>query len=345
MVETLEYLIQHAADFPKRSRAPLYHELLRSETFLLSLDAPLKEGQSTRVTRAPQSFSVWADKDPEMGGVWVPVFAARDTVAKFVAAKGLRAPKGKEYLWMGHEAGEVFGLLRGVRYFAGLRLYLDMEVQIDLGWSEVRSLSEGRLPSDEPELFDLPLAKLVIPPGVRLAFGKVDAGPQDPKGKLLCLPEVGRFHAQDLRKLVKLELKEGTTDGLPALPAALRFSAAGSTIQANSEDMLRALVGFEMYGEAEALCEWLAHKGNEAYAWVCQAAIYGKTGRLPECAALCRRGAAKYPEEKSFRINGARALIGTGKRPEAKRVVDAGLLQFPAEPTLLKIKEELSRPA
>jgi len=34
-----------------------------------------------------------------------------------------------------------------------------------------------------------------------------------------------------------------------------------------------------MYGEAESLCEWLANKGNEAYAWIHLAAIYGNLTR------------------------------------------------------------------
>src|SRR5947209_770275 len=111
MVETLEHAIRQASDHPRHSRAPLYRELLRSETFLLTVDKPLTQEQVTRVTRGDESFPIWADKDAELGGVWVPVFAARDAVADFVSARRLNAPKGKEFLWMGHKPGAIFGLL------------------------------------------------------------------------------------------------------------------------------------------------------------------------------------------------------------------------------------------
>lgn len=345
MVETLEYLIEHAANCPRKSRAPLFKELLRSETFLLSLGDPMGEQQKTQVLKAEQTFSIWADKDPEMGGVWVPVFPARDTVTAFVAAKGLRAPKGKEYLWMGHGAGEVFGLMRSVRYFAGLKLYMSEEAQVSLSWSDVKSLSEGKVPSDSPELYDLPVAKLTLPPGLRIAFGRVDAGSADPHGRLLCLPEAGRFRAEDARKLVRLNMgREGWVwMACRHFLQVLRFTLAPTDSGRCLEEMLRSLVSFEMYGEAEALCEWLAHKSNEVYAWVCLAAIYGKTGRLAECAALCRKASAKYPDEKSFRINGTRALIVLGRRPEALKFVSSGLEKFPEEAALLQMREELAQ--
>ena len=83
---------------PRASRTPLYKELLRSETYLLTVDEPLLNGETKRVTRADASFPVWADKDSELGGVWVPVFPARDRVREFVAARGLKAPeKGRSF--------------------------------------------------------------------------------------------------------------------------------------------------------------------------------------------------------------------------------------------------------
>jgi hypothetical protein len=345
MVETLERLIEKVANNPKQPRTALFKELLRSETFLLSLGAPLEEEQRTRVLKAEQTFSIWADKDSEMGGVWVPVFPARDTVTAFVTGKKLRAPKGKEYLWMGHGAGEVFGMMRSVRYFAGLKLYLSEEAQVPLNWSDVKALSEGRLPADKPEIYDLPVAKLTIPSGVRIAFGRVDAGPDDRQGRLLCLPQAGHFRAHDVRKLVRLNLGR---DGWVWMACrhflqVLRFTLAKADSGRYLEDMLRSLVSFEMYGEAEALCEWLAHKSNEVYAWVCLAAIYGKTGRLAECAALCRKAAVKYPEEKAFHINGARALVTLGRKEEALKSLSASLEKFPAEPALLRMRDQLGQ--
>ena len=86
MVERMEHLLRRAALDPRAPRAPLYKELLRSETYLLTVDEPIAENETRRVTRADASFPVWADKDPELGGVWVPVFPARDRVRDFVAA-------------------------------------------------------------------------------------------------------------------------------------------------------------------------------------------------------------------------------------------------------------------
>ena len=82
---------------PRLPRTALYKELLRSETYLLTVDAPLEDGEVKRVTKSDASFPVWADKDPELGGVWVPVFPARDRVRDFVAARKLKTPKGQEF--------------------------------------------------------------------------------------------------------------------------------------------------------------------------------------------------------------------------------------------------------
>ena len=105
MVENLEHLIRRASLNPRLPRTALYKELLRSETYLLTVDAPLADGEMKRVTRSDASFPVWADKDPELGGVWVPVFPARDRVRDFVSQRRLKTPKGKEFLWMGHMPG------------------------------------------------------------------------------------------------------------------------------------------------------------------------------------------------------------------------------------------------
>jgi len=340
----LEYLIQQAADYPRHSRASLYKELLRSQTFLLCVDAPLEKAEDVRVTRSPRDFAVWADRDQEMGGVWVPVFPARDEVGEFVNLRGLKPPKGKDFVWMEHQPGEVFRLLRGVRYFAGIRLYLDKNTQIPLGWSLVRSLCDGNVPSDEPERYELPISQLLIPEGVRIAYGRIRLGPDEGEGKLLCLPAAGHFNAEDMRKVVRLDMgKHGVVWMVCRhfLQVLRYLQAAKKDSGRYVEDILRALIGFEMYGEAEALCEWLAHKGNEAFAWVCQAAIYGKTGRLSECAALCRKAAAKYPKEKSFRVNGARALAAMDLCEEARAFVRRGLEAFPEEPALLALLKDL----
>src|SRR5579885_3280495 len=148
MVETLEFQIRQCAEHPRHPRASLYRELLRSDTFLLTVDKPLQQAQVTRVSHANETLPVGADKDPELGGIWVPVFPSRDAVTSYVGRRKLRAPKGQEFLWMGHEPGAVFSLLRGVPCFARAKLCVDAAAVVNVAWSEVRSLSEGRAPVD-----------------------------------------------------------------------------------------------------------------------------------------------------------------------------------------------------
>lgn len=346
MVEQLEHVIRQAADHPRHSRGPLYKELLRSETFLLTVDKPLPTEQVTRVTRGDETFPVWADRDAELGGVWVPVFPARDVVSRFVSSRKLKAPRGKEFLWMGHKPGAVFGLMRGVRCFAGMRLFLEDGSFVPIPWTDVNALSEGRLPSDCPEVYDLPVSRLVLPAGTRLAFGSVNLGPDEPRAKLLCLPEAGHFRADDVRKLVKLPLA-GIGNAWMACRhflQVLRYLRAGGAPSGNAytDDLLTAMIGFRMYGEAEALCDHLAAHGREAYAWNALASVYAREGKLAECASLCRRAAEKYPDETTFAACGARALHRLGRKAEAKGLLEDALRLRPGDETLLQTRGDLS---
>ena len=346
MVETLEHLLRRAARNPRASRVALYRELLRSETYLLTVDEPLLDGETKRVTRADASFPVWADKDPELGGVWVPVFPARDRVREFVAARGLKAPKGKEFLWMGHMPGQVFALARGVRRFAGLKLYLDPDTTVEICWSEVRALADGLMPVDGPMRHDLPIDRLVIPSGARLSFGKLLPWAGEDKPILLTMPEAGKFRPEDVRRLVRLPLGEGRYAWTPCrhfLQILHRLKALGGDGgERFVESLLTSQLTFEMYGEAEALCEWLAVRGHEAFAWLGLAAIYGRTGRFEDCAALCRRAVTKYPGERSFHLNGLRALVTLGRRDEAARRAETAVRLFPQDTVLAELNKELA---
>lgn len=343
MIELLEHLIKQSARFPRHPRKALYRELLRSETFLLTVGVPIDRDRIMRLGGANDTFSVWADRDAELGGVWVPIFPARDSVSDFVTSGGLKAPAGQELLWMEHEPGQAFTLLRSVECFAGVRLYLDRAHQLALSWSQVKSLSQGLMPTDTPEIYELPLERLDLPEGLRLAFGRVDAGGSE--GKLLCLPEAGHFRIEDTAKLVRVDLaaQGSVLVACRHFLQILRYLRGRTHGDAGRyvEDLLRSLETFQMYGEAESLCEWLATKGNEAYAWIHLAAIYGKEGKLNQCAILCRRGRAKYPEQKSFPINEARALVALHRENEAKGVVETALERFPNEPALLKLESQL----
>ena len=344
MVENLEHLIRCAAVDPRLPRTALYKELLRSETYLLTVDAPLEEGEIKRVTKPDASFPVWADKDPELGGVWVPVFPARDRVRDFVAARRLKTPKGKEFLWMGHMPGQVFSLLRGVRRFAGLKLFLDPGMSVSVPWTEVRALSEGKTADEGPKRYELPLDRLVIPAGARLSFGKMKPWAGEEKPVLMLMPEAGKFAPEDLRRLVRLPLgaKHAWMPVRHFLQMLRRLQARGGEGARYLEDLFASLLSFEMFGEAEALCEWFEHHGHEAYAWVGLSAIYGRCGRMDECADLCVRALAKYPEERSFHVNGIRALTALGRSEEAARCAAAALRRFPGDEAMASLCAKLA---
>lgn len=348
MVETLEHLLRRAARDPRASRAPLYKELLRSHTYLLTVDAPMKKNEVRRTTSADASFPIWADKDLELGGVWVPVFPARDRVRDFIAARGLRAPKSKEFLWMGHLPGQVFRLMRGVQRFAGLRLFLEPDCSVDISWPEVRDLSEGNLPKDTPSRHELPLDRLVIPAGARLSFGKLHAWTGEAKPLLLSMPAAGKFRPEDLRRMVKLPLDNGRHAWTPVrhffqiLRHLKLLNSAGTDRYV--DHLLTSLLSFEMYGESEALCEWLAARGFEEYAWLGLSAVYGRSGRLEECATLCNRAVARYPAEKTFHINGLRALVSLGRKDEAARFSDNAMKLFPEDELLAQLRRDLFSP-
>lgn len=342
MVERMEHLLRRAARDPRAPRAPLYRELLRSETYLLTIDDPIAENETKRVTRADASFPVWADKDPQLGGVWVPLFPARDRVREFVAGRGLRAPKGKEFLWMGHMPGQVFGLLRGISRFAGLKFFLDRDTYVEFSWAEVRELSEGRIPAEGPIHHELPLDRLVIPAGARLSFGRLKPWEGEEAPVLLTMPSAGKFHPEDIRRLVRLPLGEGRHAWTPCrhfvqILHSLRAAGADRAL----ESLLASLLAFEMYGEAEAFCEWLAARGQESYAWLALSAVYGRAGRLEDCVELCRRAARRYPAEKAFQLNGLRALVALGRRAEAVRQTEAALRLFPGDAAFSAILHDL----
>jgi hypothetical protein len=346
MVENLEHLIRRAFTSPLAPRAALYKELLRSETYLLTVDQPLEDGEVRRVTKPDASFPVWADKDPELGGIWVPLFPARDRVRDFVGARGLRAPKGKEFLWMGHMPGQVFSLLRGVRRFAGLKLFLDPHTAVSVPWPEVRALAEGRTPGEVAARYELPIDRLVIPAGVKLSFGRLAPWAGQEKPVLLFMPEAGRFAPEDMRKLVRLPLTEGRHAWTPCrhfLQILARLKKLGG--DGHMETVVASLIAFEMYGEAEALCEWLEQRGRQSFAWLALASVYGRAGRMDECAQLCREGAERYPGERGFAVSGARALLALGRREEAAASVAEGLSRFPEDPSLSAMAKECAAPA
>jgi hypothetical protein len=199
-----------------------------------------------------------------MGGVWVPVFPARDVVSGYVSAKGLKAPAGKEFLWMGHRPGAVFPLLSGIKCFAGVRLYLLETATVEIPWPEIQELARGRIPQEGPKFYELPVARLEVPLDARIVYGKLDFGPKEPQGRLLCLPQAGHFSGEDMRRLVQISLSQGKVwMACRHFIQVLRFLyGRGGDSRPYLEDLLCSLLGFRMYGEAEALCEWISRQAK-----------------------------------------------------------------------------------
>ena len=145
------------------------------------------------------------------------------------------------------------------------------------------------------------------------------------------MPAAGKFAPEDMRRLVRLPLGEKHA-WMPVrhfLQMMRHLQTLGGEGARYLEALFASLLAFEMYGEAEALCEWFEHHGHEAYAWVGLSAIYGRCGRTDECAELCVRALAKYPEERSFHINGIRALATLGRTEEAARLRGRPCAVFP----------------
>jgi hypothetical protein len=339
MVETLEHLIQHAADHPRHSRMSLYKELLHSETFLLNLGAPIADAQTQRMSWSNDSFDIWADKDPEMGGIWIPVFVARDTITQYVSDRRLKAPAGKEFLWMENAPGQVFALLKGVDCFAGLTLFLDSKRAIPLPWTDVKALSEGRIPGAEPHLYESPLGRLVLPFSAKIALGTIKVG--GVANRMLCLPAAGHFSGEDMRKLVRLTVENvgQVYTTCRHYIQILRHTKANQS--GGLEEILECLFRFEMYGEAEALCSALVHRGKESLAWPYLAAIYLKCGKLSECAELCQKAGRKFPDERAFLLHGVRALAALGRGPEALKWLKEAESRFAGDSLLMQLSEKL----
>ena len=232
-------------------------------------------------------------------------------------------------------------LLRAVRRFAGVRLFLDSATAVCVPWPDVRALAEGRAPAEPASRYELPLDRLVIPAGARLSFGRLAPWAGEEKPVLLVMPEAGRFKPEDMRRLVRVPLAEGRHAWTPCrhfLQILARLKAMGG--EGHLESVLSALISFEMYGEAEALCDWMEERGRQSFAWLALASVYGRAGRMDECAQLCREGVRRYPAERGFHLNGIRALLALGRREEAAERAAEARARFPDDAALAEMAKE-----
>lgn len=343
MDETWDHLFRQARLEPAAKREPLYRQLLSKPTYVIHV-GPAGRPEMEMRTDPGEEFSLWADQDPAFGGVWIPLFTSPEAVARYVEARRLKAPKGQDFYWMAHEPGRAYGLLESIDCFAGMRLDPGPDSGVSVLWPEVNALSEGRVPPEAPFRFELPVPELHLPKSAKVAISPMDRELTGNKGQQAVFPEIGEPEPEELRALVALRIGPETDDEdeiawtpcrhfALALKRWLEAERSGSGKYA--EALIRSLIGFEMYGEAEALCGWLSEQdGNEAFAWVHLTAIYGRTGRLESCAKLCEKGMGKYRKERAFYLNQARAYAQLDDRLAARESARRGLAHFPGDAAL-----------
>ncbi len=143
MIEILEHFISQEARHPQKFRKALYKELLSSEVYFLTIGEPLAKGVKT----SPQTsgeFLLWADQKGT-DGFWVPVFPSSESILTFISARKIKAPKGKEFLWMSQSSLKAFAPLLKLHGFSGLNLYLDEDGSVAVPQAEVELLAHGVL--------------------------------------------------------------------------------------------------------------------------------------------------------------------------------------------------------
>jgi hypothetical protein len=144
MIEILEHFISQEARHPQKFRKALYRELLSSDVYLLTIGDPLFKGFNT-LPQTSGEFLVWADQKGSEG-FWVPVFPSSESVVTFISARKIKAPKGKEFLWMSQNSSRAFAPLLRLNGFSGLNLYLDEDGSVSVPQTEVELLAHGVVP-------------------------------------------------------------------------------------------------------------------------------------------------------------------------------------------------------
>lgn len=144
MIEILEHFISQESRHPQRFRKALYRELLSSDVYLLTIGEPLAE-DARDLPADSRDFLLWAEQK-ESGHFRVPVFPSSEAVATFISARNLKAPAGKEFLWMSQSSQKALAPLLDLSGFSGLDLYLDETGSVPVSQAEAELLARGVLP-------------------------------------------------------------------------------------------------------------------------------------------------------------------------------------------------------
>ncbi|MBI5596548.1 MAG: tetratricopeptide repeat protein [Elusimicrobia bacterium] len=302
-----------------------FHEVLRdSAVTVLAADGA-----------SPENIEVWADKDPVLGGLWIPVFSAKPAAEAF-AAKMAR-PGERSLKAVSGPAAELFGAILEVPRFAGVKVDPSARSSARLERAEVALLAAGAVPSEAPVLHALGGVRVSLPDGIPCRFGEADPS-FGPPGRRALFPAAPGLTLQDFRSLVELDLS-GTTAWVPCRNFAAALASAPCEKGRRSEvdeTLVEALIAFGMLGEAEALCARAAPEaGREGWAAGHLGRVLRRAGRLDECIAHCRASIPLYPDESRLHRSLTLALAELEDLEAARDAARAGLERFP-EDTALK---------
>ncbi|MBI3298395.1 MAG: tetratricopeptide repeat protein [Elusimicrobia bacterium] len=292
-------------------------------------------GAEVAVIRAdgddPEYLELWADRDPVLGGLWIPVFSDLGLAKDF--ATGARRPAGPALQPVNGPAVELFRAALLVPCFAGLRLDPIKEGSTRLERHDVFALADGLCPNEAPDihLFEEPLVGM--PEETLCRFGEADPS-YGPDGRRAVFPGAPGLSMHDFRCLSPLELG-GEAAWVPCRNLAAALASAPDGAPERDDCLMELMVSFGMLGEAEVLCRKLrAEPARRPWALGQLGRVLRRAGRLAESIAHCRAALEEAPGEARLYRSLALAHAELDEMEEAAAVARRGLAVFPDEPTL-----------
>lgn len=302
------------------------------------LHTVLRGAKVTVLTASPASeddrLDIWADRDPVLGAVWVPVFS--DPVRAEAFLGSVATPDSRALRCASGLAHELFTALLEVPRFGGVRLDPERGGAARLERRDVSVLADGLLPSEAPALHAIEGPTMRLPEGIPCRFGEADPS-YGPSGRRAVFPTVPGLTLHDFRSLVELDL-----GGQPAWVPCRNFAAAlrkaleaGGESAPLEEALVEALVAFGMYGEAEALLTVLLEgAGRRHWALGHLGRVLRRGGRLKDCVAHCEAALDEAPDESRLYRSLTLAHAELEDLEAAREAARRGVSRFPDDPTL-----------
>lgn len=302
------------------------------------LHTVLRGAKVTVLTASPVTeddrLDVWADRDPVLGGVWVPVFS--DPVRAEAFLGSVATPDSRSLRCASGLAHELFTALLEVPRFGGVRLDPEKGGAARLERREVSVLADGLLPSEAPSLHTIEGPTMRLPEGIPCRFGEADPS-YGPSGRRAVFPTVPGLTLHDFRSLVELDL-----GGRPAWVPCRNFAAAlrkaleaGQESAPLEEALVEALVAFGMFGEAEALLTVLLEGvGRRHWALGHLGRVLRRGGRLKDCVVHCEAALDEAPDESRLYRSLTLAHAELEDLEAAREAARRGIGRFPEDSTL-----------